>query len=68
MNLLTAFIFLVERRQLGRALATASATAMLLIALFGLQAAHAQTASSKIATDLQTVINASTTPKTTEMA
>jgi hypothetical protein len=47
----SAFIVLIERLRLRAALAWMLATATLLAALLGLPSAHAQTASSKIATD-----------------
>jgi hypothetical protein len=62
MNADSEFTVLIERRGLRSALAWMLASALLLVAPFGLQNAHAQTAPSKIAKDLQAVIDASTTP------
>ena len=63
MNAVSKFIVLIERRRLPRALAWMLASLALVGSLFSLQGAHAQTASSKIAADLQQVISAPTTPK-----
>ncbi len=63
MNAVSKFIVLIERRRLPRALAWMLASLALVGSLFSLQGAHAQTASSKIAADLQQVISAPSTPK-----
>jgi subtilisin family serine protease len=63
MNLVTQFTVLIERRRLRKALALVTASIMFFSGPFGLPLAHAAPApASKIAKDLQTVLDATTTP------